>query len=293
MRAPPTTAQGAWSAWRFCRGLLLAVVLFNAGEALPYTEAQDFFMRGVRAHDEGNYKEAVTLLSEAARRDGREALSSFRYKGLNTEDYLPHFYLGRCYEKLGKTGEALESFRESERQGVIGGRASLSAILTASMARLEASLPRPTATPVPTPAVKATLAPPPSPVTEVAARPTLAAATPSPAAPPREDFVKAAVPAELNDSVSRGIRAFLQAEYEEAVKILSPLAPRLPQARAFLAYSSAALFLTRGGDEELLRRARSDYRQSRKYIRAESERTWISPAILRALTAGETPRRNR
>lgn len=280
-------------AWRACRGLLPLFLLFGFQTALAYTEAQDFFMRGVRAHDEGNCKEAVTLLSEAARRDGREALASFKYKGLNTEDYLPHFYLGRCYEKLGRTAEALESFRESERQGAIGGRASLGAITRASMARLESSLPRPTATFAPTPEVKATLAPPPTPVTEVAARPPVATAPPTPAAPPREDFVKAAVPAELNDSVSRGIRAFLQAEYEEAVKILSPLAPRLPQARAFLAYSSAGLFLTRGGDEELLRRAQSDYRQSRKYIRAESERTWISPAILRALLVEDSPQRNR
>lgn len=282
--------------------LLLAFLVLGSRAALAYTEAQESFMKGVRAHDEGNYAEAVPLLSEAVRRDGKEALASFKYKGLNKEDYLPYFYLGRCFEKLGRSAEALEAFRESERQGAIRGRASLSAILRTSMARLdtsrlEASIPKPT--PAVVAAVETRPVPAPSPSPSPPPVPAASPAEPRPvqatgAVPPREEFVLSEIPGGQRAVFAQGLRSFFAAEYEEALKTLDPLVSKLPQARAFRAYSRAGLWLTTGGGEgTLIQAAREDYRLSRKYIRAESERKWISPAILRALTAGETPQRSR
>jgi hypothetical protein len=278
---------------KVCR-LLLVLMAMASRSALAYTQAQDFYMRGVRAHDEGNCSESVALMREAIQRDGSEALSSFKYKGLNTEDYLPHFYLGRCYEKLGWPVEALGEFRESERQGAVKGRASVSAILRAALARVEAALPRPTATPERVAEVRPAETPTGVPAPETLPTRLVSVATAPPVATlTREEFVKSAVPPELTEPLRKGMKAFFEAEYEEAIRQLEPIAGQAPQGRVFLAYSKAGQWLARGEGECLIVAARSDYVASRKFVRAEIERKWISPAILRALSGGEPTQEKR
>ena len=69
------------------------------------------------------YSEAIAAI---AARDGEAAARLLR--GLLTADrrerpgYLPHFYYGQALAALGQCEEALKSFDESERQGVIAGQ---------------------------------------------------------------------------------------------------------------------------------------------------------------------------
>ncbi len=271
------------SLW-ICAFLLIPVHAFG------YTPAQEKYAKGVLAHNEGDCWTAIALLEQAAAEEPDEGLSKFKYKGLNKEDYFPHFYLGRCLEKEGRTLEALSAFRESERQGVIRGRSALSAILNAALRRLEErSAPKPAQAPA-----VATALPTASPVPPTAAVPLPAAAP----VPQRQEERPVAqplpatgeIPESLRQALKDGIKLFFRADYAGAISSLEPLAARHSVARIFLAYSQAGIYLCGKGNEEMLQAAKRNYRAVAAARIPQAEREWISPAILRLLSSGFSER---
>jgi tetratricopeptide (TPR) repeat protein len=95
-----------------CLGILLRA-FSSQSHATPGQEA---YVVGELAFLAGNNEIAVDLFRRAIADDPTEALSRFRYRGLNHEDYLPHFYLGLALAELGQKDAARAALAESKRQ---------------------------------------------------------------------------------------------------------------------------------------------------------------------------------
>ncbi|MCP3957445.1 MAG: hypothetical protein GY719_06300 [bacterium] len=95
--------------------ILLAILglsqVAQADHRILYTE-------GLRSFEFEKYQEALMLFDAASREQPSEG-EWVRPYGMRYEAYLPHYYLGACLYHLGRYEQALEAWRESERQGSI------------------------------------------------------------------------------------------------------------------------------------------------------------------------------
>lgn len=277
------------------------------------------YVDGVRAVEDGEYESAVRKLREAVKDDPVEGLRKFRGSGVNYEDYFPHLYLGLALEKLGRATEAQSELEESQRQGVSRGKAKVYALLVAALDRAQAAAattiaqvrptaaptappPPPTSTPrvvPPTPPVAlptATAPPRPFPTalrpTALPTEPPRLPVTPTPRPtiipiPPPEPVGTAPSPAVLADLKS-GIRAYFHGDFESAIRVLTPRREASGTARLFLAYALAGKYLVGGPgrDEQLLARAREEYRSAAGARQPEREGQLISTAVRTILEGG-------
>lgn len=297
---------------------LVALVAALCADAAPPDEAtRRIYVEGRQAFFSGDYRPAAEKLRRAAEGDGREELSSFRWRGLNEEDYLPFFYLGLTLEKLGDPPGAQRALEESHRQGVVAGRPALGALLDAALLRVRPPTPVPTATVVPAP-------PGPSlggPVAVTAATPSVSepanrredvrpgSAVPTSARPEgvaairSERPVAAAIapPVEWKvtplptrappgpgspaaDGLRAGFFALFAGRYEEAEAALAPLGADSPEARGLLALALASRYLAGGQrDPELLSRARDEMLQARARGARLPRSRDLSPRVRRLL----------
>jgi tetratricopeptide (TPR) repeat protein len=299
-------------------GVMVAFAAAPLHAADRATAGQKQYLSGVAAYDAADYETAARLFRAAISEDSSEGLAKFSATGLNKEDYLPHFYLGLSLEKLGQRAAALPELKESAREGAIRGRATASRILDSAIARLEATrIASGQTVPTGTPHLPVATVPPPAPTSAphtaetrppatravepprppatpsraavaVPTREPRATATPRAVAPPAPSPARATPPPPpLEEGVAaarEGVRAYFKGDYASAVRQLEPVAPRVPAARLFLAYSLAgSQLLATSRDEGVLARARREYETARHDIGKLDERL-ISPAV-RALLA--------
>lgn len=276
---PDRSRPGAFLA---VAAIALALLVAPDARARDYTPGQERYVEGVRAFDRGDYTAAAGAMRVALAEDRSEGAARFRYKGLNREDYFPHFYLGLSLEKLGDGEGAREALLESRRQGAVAARPALARLLAAALVRLAPPTPvPPTPTALPALPLPAPTVPPPvaSPTPLLPPTP----AVPSPG-PPTARPVPSPAPAPAGvEGVRSGIRAFFQGDYASAEVLLSPEVSRSPVARLFLSYALAGRWLLGGGvDEALGRRARAEHGRAIAEGAVEGSR-YVSPSVLRSL----------
>ncbi len=275
---------------------LVALLLSGAPAAAQQaTPGQVSYVEGLRAFDAGDYGTAAARMRTALAEDPREAVSRFRYRAQNAEDYFPHLWLGLSLEKLGDRDGALVELRESQAQGAVETRPALRRILGSALGRLTPPTPVPTA-PQPTPAAEparevvaaATPTPlPTAPPARVAVAPPVASpfrppAVPAVATPPSREATAAALHA--------GVRAFFRGDYGGAERLLAPEAGRSPVARLFLAFSLGGRYLlAEPGNAELLAQARTEYAGALLAGAPAAGGPWVSPAILALFGAANGP----
>ncbi|KAA0249032.1 MAG: hypothetical protein EDX89_24355 [Acidobacteria bacterium] len=298
-----------------CAALLVHVS--HASPAPPDEQTRQAYIEGRQAFFSGEYRSAAEKLRQATAGDGREELNSFRWRGLNEEDYLPFFYLGLTLEKTGDAPGARRALEESLRQGAVEGRASLGALLHAALGRVRPPTPAPTATPVPaqpgpssdalvaaataTPSVSETASPPegggPVPLAPASSRPEEAAAArferlrASAVAPPvawkvtpPPVHVPPAPGPPAADGLRTGFFALFAGRYEEAEAALAALGGESPEARGLLALALASRYLAGGEREpEILARAREEMLQARAGGARLPRARDLSPRVRRLL----------
>jgi len=276
--------------------LLCGLGVAAAGLAQKASPGQVAYVEGLRAFDAGDYATAAARMRTALAEDPKEAASRFRYRAQNAEDYFPHLWLGLSLEKLGEREGALASLVESRRQGVAASRPALARILAAAVGRLTPQTPVPT--PVPTSAPPVPLVPVPEatppPARETAAPPLPSAPRPT-ATPDRTRTSPGPTLPPIAESASpalrAGLRAFFRGEYADAERLLEPLSPKSPLARAFLAWSLGGRYLLAADrDPELLSRARREYAAALLAGGPANGGPWVSPAILALFGAADPAR---
>jgi len=76
------------------------------------------FVRAIQAQDENHWEQSVTLLLAAIHgqeEDGKPA----RIYGTRYQSYLPHYYLGFAYYKLGRCADAIKEWEGSLKIGAV------------------------------------------------------------------------------------------------------------------------------------------------------------------------------
>ncbi|HEX6097816.1 MAG TPA: hypothetical protein VF432_15935 [Thermoanaerobaculia bacterium] len=94
----------------------LALVLLLALSA--HAQAPSTFKEGVLAFEKGEWAKAEQLMRETIAANPRESEGTVSIAGSWFETYVPHYFLARALAKQGKCAEALKAFAETERQGV-------------------------------------------------------------------------------------------------------------------------------------------------------------------------------
>ena len=94
----------------------LALVLLLAMSA--HAQAPSTFKDGVLAFEKGEWAKAEKLMRETIAVNPRESEGTVSIAGSWFETYVPHYFLARALAKQGKCGDALQAFAETERQGV-------------------------------------------------------------------------------------------------------------------------------------------------------------------------------
>lgn len=104
-----------------CR-LLLAVTLLGLAltPAFPQLDRKWylFYDEGIQAIENGHYETAVEKLDLAIGQKSKPSANA-RFYGDLSGPYLPHFYLGLAYFKLGKYEDARMNFEREQRYGAI------------------------------------------------------------------------------------------------------------------------------------------------------------------------------
>ncbi len=101
------------------RVLLVLLVLLFALSA--HAQAPSMFKDGVIAFEKGEWVKAEKLMRETIAVNPRESAGTVSIAGSWYETYVPQYFLARALAKQGKCAEALPYFAESERQGVTPG----------------------------------------------------------------------------------------------------------------------------------------------------------------------------
>ncbi|MCK6685297.1 MAG: hypothetical protein L6R30_23075 [Thermoanaerobaculia bacterium] len=100
------------------------------------TPAEELFVQGELAFLARRNHLAAGFFRQALEEDSKETLASFRYRALNAEDYLPHFYLGLALAELGSKDEARAELEESRRQIVSLHRPAVRRVLEKALTRV-------------------------------------------------------------------------------------------------------------------------------------------------------------
>ncbi len=289
------------------RANILAVLLLLASPAWHACAQQWFanYRDGRQALREGKYQEAVSLFSQAiAQRSDSKA--DARTYGVKFIDYFPYLYRGIAYAKLGDRTSALKDFEQEHAAGEVyrGERdVAAGALMRKHLDEYRA----------------ATVAHQPVPVsahddvpdslfrmgvsefeqggiTRSKAlfldvrkrRPTYAGL---------DDYLSRI--RSFEQDVRKGIAAFLNGKYDQAIETLTPAAARgrgHVNTQAFLGCSHAARYLLSGGEKEDDREKAIEAFQLVKQLDPgfDLKRTYVSPAIEELFSAapvGEDARR--
>ena len=124
--APVCVSRDAERRGRSCLSILVEAFSSRG----PATPGQEAYVEGELAFLGGDPATAADRFRRAIAEDPVEALERFRYKGLNTEDYLPRFYLGLALAALGQSEAARAELAESERQVTSLHRPAVRRVLT-------------------------------------------------------------------------------------------------------------------------------------------------------------------
>jgi hypothetical protein len=244
------------------RRILLVLVFALSAQA----QAPSMFKDGVIAFEKGEWAKAETLMRETIALNPRESEGTVSIAGSWYETYVPQYFLARALAKQGKCAEALPYFAESERQGVTPGIEDFARHLRTRggcKATAKAEKPKQVIGEVEVPFEDVPKPKPvevkPKPVEKkpIEAKPiTPKPITPKPTAPkpiePKPDF-------ETRARLTTGIRAYLEGQYEVAVRVLDgkPFADPTAAAEAALFRAAArdALYRIGGEKDDALRAA--------------------------------------
>ncbi len=232
----------------------LALVLLLALSA--HAQAPSTFKDGVLAFEKGEWAKAEKLMRETIAANPRESEGTVSIAGSWFETYVPHYFLARALAKQGKCGDALQAFAETERQGVTAAIPDFARHLrTRGGCKPAAKAEKPKKVigevEVPfedgTPSAPTKIEPKPKtkPVEVKPAEPKPTEPKPVIVQPPVEDL-------EARVRLTTGIRAYLEGQYDVAVRILDgkPFAGREAAAEAALFRAAARDALYRIGGEK-------------------------------------------
>jgi hypothetical protein len=246
---------------RFALVLLLAL---SAQAQAPST-----FKEGVLAFEKGEWAKAEQHMRETIAANPRESEGTVSIAGSWFETYVPHYFLARALAKQGKCAEALKAFAETERQGVTPAIPDFARHLrTRGGCRAAAKEEKPKKVIDEVEVPFEDVAPPSrgAPASQPAATPPSRRQGSSPD-PGRQDAGVAAgrMPAlrepdlETRARLTTGIRAYLEGQYEVAVRVLDgkpfPDPAAAAEAALFRAAARDALYRIGGEKDDALRAA--------------------------------------
>jgi tetratricopeptide (TPR) repeat protein len=269
--------------------LLVLMLVFPAGEA----SAQRWFesyREGLDALQQGRNAEAVSCFSRAIteRPDSKAAARTY---GVNFIDYFPYVYRGIAHARLGERSVALNDFEKEHAAGeVYNGQRDTKAgsLLRERLTEFRSSTPARKSQPEPLHGDE------PDSLFTVAVHDLQEGNITKAKALFLEVRKRRASYAGLDEQFSRirgfeqdvrkGIAAFLNGKYEQAVQLLTPLAERgrdHANTQAFLGCSHAALYLLSGGDNQDAReKAFGAFRRVKRIDASfDLNRPFVSPTI--------------
>jgi hypothetical protein len=100
-------------------GVRLAPDFLSLTRSVASNDYRENYREAMRAVDFGNWKEAERRLQIAKALKPEEGGEKVVIYGVRIQTYLPHYYLGLALFNQGDCDNALEEWKESERQGVI------------------------------------------------------------------------------------------------------------------------------------------------------------------------------
>ena len=109
------------------RGALLFALALACGAAPAAADYRESYRKGIEEADRKAWGAVATYMRQAAAEQGKEG-EAVKIYGVRYVPYLPHFYLGLALSKTGACQEALEQWKESERQGAVQGTAQYRAL---------------------------------------------------------------------------------------------------------------------------------------------------------------------
>jgi len=230
---------------------ILLVLLFAVS---AHAQAPAQFKEGVLAFEKGEWAKAEKLMRETIAVNPRESEGTVSIAGSWYETYVPHYFLARSLAKQGKCDQALKAFAETERQGVTPAISDFARHLRTrggcKPAANEAKPPRvigevevPFEEPVPAPARV--------PVPDRRA-PAAERVREKPGSGTGTGTGVGVLNVETRARLTTGIRAYLEGQYEVAVRVLDekPFADRAAAAEAALFRAAARDALHRIGGEK-------------------------------------------
>jgi tetratricopeptide (TPR) repeat protein len=230
-----------------CTRTVVALLFVATVAAAVSADYQALFRTGVTAYQKGRHQEAVTALAQAIAERPNESTTQVFLYGVNYEPYVPHYFLGMAYSKLGNCAEAVRALTESRRQNVVPKRYSKD--IEPILARCGPASAPPTATvreepapprPEPQPPVTTTTAPPPitvPPVTNTQP-PATNTVAPAPAPGPRADNRLPAVRQALNTTLQKSRRLLASVPKDVSASESQTLRTRIKRAESLMSSQS-------------------------------------------------------
>jgi hypothetical protein len=281
------------------RRLVLVLLLALSAHA----QAPSTFKDGVLAFEKGEWAKAEQLMRETIAANPRESEGTVSIAGSWFETYVPHYFLARALAKQGKCAEALKAFAETERQGVTPSIPDFARHLRTRggcKAASKEEKPKKVIGEVEVPFEDVAPAPRGAPASEPAATPPSSRQGSSREAGRQDAGVAAGrVPAlrepalpvpdlETRARLTTGIRAYLEGQYEVAVRVLDgqPFpGAAAAEAALFRAAAREALYRIGGEQDDALRAAfENDLRSYRDARPARKPDPRIFPPRFIAMT---------
>jgi hypothetical protein len=113
------------SACRCARALLFVFAVLLCAQTAFAQAQDDAFRNGLRARGDKRWAEVVVQMRSAIQAEGMESSSRkirLGFLGINSMEYLPHFFLGEALFYLGDCAGAVTEWAESQRQGAVAAR---------------------------------------------------------------------------------------------------------------------------------------------------------------------------
>lgn len=219
-----------------------------------HAQAPSTFKDGVLAFEKGEWAKAEQLMRETVAVNPRESEGTVSIAGSWYETYVPHYFLARALAKQGKCAEALQAFAETERQGVTPSIPDFARHLRTRggcKAAPKEEKPKKVLGEVEVPFEDVAPAPKPIQTKPKPLEPKPVAPKAVVVPPPAEDL-------ETRARLTTGIRAYLEGQYEVAIRVLdgNPFpAAAAAEAALFRAAARDALYRIGGEQDAALRAA--------------------------------------